>query len=112
MHIYIHGFPKRGRYYYTAAGAVKYHKEKVFVVIIAYAVGDPWTMMVHPSNAGVTESTVMGSVWFSLHAPLTGSRLAIFILFIGDYQSSIFVFSNISGLVDDIPSLFIRNIAW
>ena len=109
MHKYIHGFPKRSRYYYTAAGTVEYHKEKVFVIIIADAVGYPWTMMIHSSNAGVTESTVMGAVRFTLHTPLTGSRLAIFILFVRDYHGIVFVFSYISGLVDDIPSLLIRN---
>ena len=96
MNIYVHGLPKSKRHDYTTSRTVEHHQEKEFVVVIANTVGNPRTVMVHSSNAGVTETAVMCSVWLALHTAFTGTRLAIFILFVRDYHGIIFVFDAFS----------------
>ena len=46
---------------HTAAGHVKEQKEKVFVVVVAHAIADPDTVVVHAVNAIVAFVAMVGS---------------------------------------------------
>jgi len=51
-------------------------KKKKLVVVKADAVVDPWTMVVHLENADAANTTVVGTVWLVLAAPLAVPAVA------------------------------------
>jgi len=58
-------------------------KEKELVVVEAYAIVDPWTMVVHLEYTYTANSAMVGPIRLVLVTPLAGTRIAMFLLLLG-----------------------------